>query len=101
MWNRLAYNMLAGSSGAGFAIGAASWLYWRIIEDLKARGVAEFNLGGVDPSASVPTSPGHGLFDFKRDFGGGLVPCPNLLHVMRPLRFRWYQRLQRVTGRAA
>ncbi|MBV9123264.1 MAG: GNAT family N-acetyltransferase [Planctomycetes bacterium] len=93
-FNGQAYNLLAGSSPEGFKVGAASWLYWEIIKDLKEQRVREFNLGGVAPDGDAPNHPARGLYDFKRDFGGRLVSCPSLTYVMRPGRYRWYQCLK-------
>jgi hypothetical protein len=96
LWNGQGYNLLAGSCPAGFKVGAASWLYWEIIKDLKGQGAREFNLGGVAPDSAAPGHPAHGLYDFKRDFGGRLVPCASPTYALRPGRYRWYERFRRL-----
>ncbi len=100
-YNGLAYNLLAGSAPEGFKVGAASWLYWEIIKDLKAQGAREFNLGGVAPDGDSPGNPARGLYDFKRDFGGRLVSCASPTYVLRPGRYRWYKLLQGLRGCSA
>jgi lipid II:glycine glycyltransferase (peptidoglycan interpeptide bridge formation enzyme) len=93
IWNYKAYNFLAGSVPDGFEVGAASWLYWEIIKDLKSRDVRNFNLGGTGPS--------RGLADFKRDFGGRLVDCASPTYILWPKRYGWWQSLRGLRGRAA
>jgi len=91
LWNGEAYNLLAGSNLQGFKIGAASWLYWEIIKRLEAEGVADFNLGGVDPEGHERHRSGHGLYAFKADFGARLLRCCNVRIILRPNRYRLYQ----------
>ena len=93
IWNKRAYNLLAGSSPKGFKIGAASGLYWEIIKSLHQEGAVEFNLGGVAVDADQKDHPGRGLYDFKRDFGGALVSCNNLHYTLRASRYAIYQKL--------
>lgn len=96
MWNGQAYYLLAGSSSEGFAISASSWLNWEIIKDLKAEGCREYNLGGVAVCGASPESPGHGLYEFKRQFGGVITPCPSPTFALRPARLSLSRRLRRV-----
>jgi len=96
LWNEQAYNLLAGSCLEGFKIGAASWLYWEIIKDLKGRGAQQINLGGVAPDASAPEHPAHGLYDFKQDFGARLAPCSSPIYILRPGRYRCYESLRKL-----
>lgn len=97
-WNGQAYNMLAGSSPDGFKLSAATWLTWEILKDLKAAGVREYNLGGVAVGGDVASHAGHGLYEFKRQFGGCLRQCASPTFVLRMMRFRAYQSLARWKG---
>ncbi len=48
--------------------GAGQFIHWRAIQELKARGLAWYDLGGV-PSLA----PSNGIHQFKQKFGGQLV----------------------------
>ena len=48
-------------------------LQYELLRDLKQRGFEELNIGGVPLAASESGHPQHGLFDYKRYYGG--KPC--------------------------
>ena len=50
---------------AGRRAGAGQLLLWRAVCDMKARGCALFDLGGMDPERTAP-----GIFRFKDGLGG-------------------------------
>lgn len=70
-----AYYSMSGCSTEGFQANAPRITLWRAIEHLCADGYATFNLGGVAASSIDPQDLGHGLYRFKRSFGGDEVRC--------------------------
>ncbi len=60
-----------GSSDRGFSTNAPALLFWSALERLRGEGVRLFNLGGTPAEASDPESESHGLYRFKKGFGGG------------------------------
>jgi lipid II:glycine glycyltransferase (peptidoglycan interpeptide bridge formation enzyme) len=62
-------------------------LQWRIIEELKRRGIARYNFWGIAPNDN-PKHPWHGLSLFKQGFGGYRT---DYLHaqdyIISPLRY--------------
>lgn len=63
-----AFYFNAATAERGREIGASYALLYRLIEHLKARGIEELDLGGLDPR-----SPAEGVNHFKGGFGGTLV----------------------------
>lgn len=68
---RRAENFLV-AAGPGGRNPVTAWLYWQMLERLRAIGIAEINLGGG-------VRRGDGIAEFKRRLGGVLRP----LHALR------------------
>ncbi|MHC4180920.1 MAG: hypothetical protein ACYSWU_25770 [Planctomycetota bacterium] len=45
-------------------------LQFELLARLREQGVEEVNIGGVPADAANPDHPQHGLYCFKRGFGG-------------------------------
>lgn len=75
---RSAYYTMSGCSAEGFQSNAPLITVWKAIEMLCSDGYRELNMGGVGASASDPADIGHGLYRFKRSFGGSEVACVSL-----------------------
>lgn len=71
--NQQAFYVVGGSTPAGYRVGAAAWLHWRIILLLRERGFRVYNLGGASDSAAEPNDPQHGLYRFKTSFGAQVL----------------------------
>jgi len=71
-----AYYLASGSSRDGYNCCGPVHLLWTMIEMLKADGATVFNLGGVDGPADLERSVADGLYNFKKDFGGMVIPQP-------------------------
>jgi GNAT acetyltransferase-like protein len=65
-----ALTVRSGSFPAGYETDAMYLLHREMIRSLLAQGVVELNLGGVPVAAAEATHPQHGLFEFKKGFGG-------------------------------
>ena len=69
---RLWYLYGGSSQEHGAAAGAGVLLHWEIIKWAKTKGFAEYDLQGV-PDEVNPDDPLHGVYVFKRGWGGKLV----------------------------
>src|SRR5690625_3030251 len=67
------FYVMGGSTPEGYRCGAAIWLQYQIMKELKEIGCTEYNLGGTPIEAADASSPGHGLYRFKSSFGGARV----------------------------
>jgi GNAT acetyltransferase-like protein len=56
--------LFGATSNAGLASRGSYLLHWRVIEDLKARGIRFYDLNGINPAANP------GTYRFKKDLGG-------------------------------
>ena len=70
-----AYYLASGSSIEGNKCCGSAHLLWTAIELLKNQGVRTLNLGGVVGGAGDVDSK-NGLYSFKQDFGGVVLPEP-------------------------
>jgi hypothetical protein len=71
-----AYYLASGSSRDGYKCCGPVHLLWTMIEMLKADGAMMLNLGGVAGPAIQERSVTDGLYSFKNDFGGMVIPQP-------------------------
>lgn len=60
----------SGCTSAGYEAYAMYLLEYRLLERAKELGLRELNLGGVPADAEEEGHPQHGLYEFKRGFGG-------------------------------
>lgn len=74
-WDGRAYYTMSGCSEAGFAENAPVMTVWGVIQQLCADGYGELNMGGVGATATNPDDFAHGLYRFKRSFGGIETVC--------------------------
>lgn len=70
-----AYYLVGGTGIEGYRVNAPFAAFGHVIEALYDAGVTELHLGGVPADAHRPDSPDHGLYRFKRGFGGSTVTC--------------------------
>ncbi|MBF0163695.1 MAG: GNAT family N-acetyltransferase [Magnetococcales bacterium] len=75
------------------ATGAANLLHWEVLRALKARGVAEYDLGGARLHTDDPRL--RGIFQFKEHFGGVFEPCCFWRKIVHPWRHRLHRGLER------
>jgi lipid II:glycine glycyltransferase (peptidoglycan interpeptide bridge formation enzyme) len=79
--------------------GAGQFIHWRAMQELKARGLAWYDLGGV-PSLD----PANGIHQFKQKFGGQLVllgsEWRHLGKALKPLKLAsgWMRRIPVLRG---
>ncbi len=70
-----AYYLVGGTRTEGYRVNAPFAAFGHVIGALCDGGVTELHLGGVPTDAERPESPDHGLYRFKRGFGGTAVTC--------------------------
>ena len=83
-----AYYLYGGANADGLATNSPKGLLWYAIQQEYERGIREFNFGGVPSGAKDPDSIDHGLYLFKRGFGGTERCCIGGRKVLRPGVFR-------------
>ena len=94
-----AYYALPGHSPKALELQAPTLLLWESIVRFRADGIRWFNLGGCSASARQPDSPEHGVFNYKRAFGGATLECASGHIVLQPRRAALGRLLRMMTGR--
>ncbi|MCG6957197.1 MAG: GNAT family N-acetyltransferase, partial [Gemmatimonadetes bacterium] len=94
-----AFYIRGGSTPAGYEASAAFWAHWTIMSRLGEAGLTEYNLGGVPGDAHEQGHSQHGLWRFKKDFGGRRVICRGWEVTLRPGHMKLHSVLNRLRGR--
>jgi lipid II:glycine glycyltransferase (peptidoglycan interpeptide bridge formation enzyme) len=69
-FGKKAVTVRSGSTRKGYDLFAMYLLKSELIRSLKDRGFQELNIGGVPEEAIESSHPQHGLYDYKRYYGG-------------------------------
>jgi lipid II:glycine glycyltransferase (peptidoglycan interpeptide bridge formation enzyme) len=77
-----AYYLASGSSRDGYTCCGPAHLVWAAIQTLKSEGATTLNLGGVDGPIEQEPGKKSGLYNFKNDFGGKVIPQPKGLKTV-------------------
>lgn len=85
-FNGSAYYLLNGSTDSGRALAATHMTLASALRQLSRTGFSRVNLGGVSANASATSAPDHGLYQFKRGFGGEEVDRTTSIWRCRPIR---------------
>jgi FemAB family len=85
---RDAYYLLNGSSALGREYAATHLIISTALDEFRARQFAQVNLGGVPADSTAAHHPDHGLYLFKKGFGGEVVPRVGGTVVLRSRRSR-------------
>jgi hypothetical protein len=83
---RTAYYLLNGSSPVARRHAATHVTIASALEEFRSRGFEAVNLGGVPAESTAEDHPDHGLYAFKRGFGGDVVTRTGGTLVLRPRR---------------
>ena len=65
-----AITVRSGATAAGYENNATYLLQYRVLQRLREAGIKQVNLGGVPHNAIDSNHPQHGLYSFKKGFGG-------------------------------
>jgi hypothetical protein len=87
-FNGVVYFTRAGHSDEALRAQAPTFLLWKAIERYKAEGARCFNFGGCSAAAVEAGHPEHGVYTYKRDFGGRQLECTEFSKVLFPIRHR-------------
>lgn len=69
-FGKKAVTVRSGSTAEGYETSAMYLLQYELIRKLQEQGVSELNIGGVPSGAAESNHPQHGLYDYKRYYGG-------------------------------
>jgi hypothetical protein len=97
---RTAYYLLNGSSPAAREHAATHVTIATALEAFRDRRFEAVNLGGVPADSTAAHHPDHGLYGFKRGFGGEVVARTGGMLVLRPQRDRAVAHARRSLKRA-
>jgi hypothetical protein len=85
---RTAYYLLSGSSALGREHAATHLIISTALDEFGGRRFEHVNLGGVPAESTVDDHPDHGLYLFKRGFGGEVVTRVGGTVVVRPRQLK-------------
>lgn len=83
-FNGMAYYALSGHDKTALDTHAPSLLLWEMALRFKGEGIQRLNLGGCGIDALEESSPEHGVYVYKKSFGGAILECANGEKVLRP-----------------
>jgi hypothetical protein len=83
-FNGVAYYTLAGHDARALETQAPSLVLWEMALRFKDEGIQRLNLGGCGIDALEKSSPDHGVYVFKKSFGGAIIECASGEKVLRP-----------------
>lgn len=95
-YNRRSDYLFGASSRRGYELNASSLILWTAVERLQRLGYRSFGLGEVPARACNPGDTDHGLYRFKKDFGGTASTAVSGSIVLSPLRHRALSALKRI-----
>jgi hypothetical protein len=82
-FNGLVYHTLSGHSREGLQVQAPTLLLWETIKRYRDEGARRLNFGGCKADAIEEGHPEHGIYEYKKAFGGECLPCPGGRKVLR------------------
>jgi CelD/BcsL family acetyltransferase involved in cellulose biosynthesis len=85
-FNGVVYHTLSGHSEEALRTQAPTLLLWETIKRYKAEGARWFNFGGCSADAADEEHPEHGVYVYKKDFGGNRIECVTFDKVLFPVR---------------
>ncbi len=97
LFNGRVYQHLAGHDDTALKTQAPTLLYWESIRRYRMEGAKRFNLGGCKLEAIEPGSSEHGVYCYKRAFGGSAVECASGSKSLRPTARRVVGMLERMS----
>ena len=83
-FNGLAYLALSGHDDRGLATQAPSLVLWEMALRFRDQGFKTLNLGGCGIGALDESSSEHGVYTYKRAFGGRQLDCASGEMILRP-----------------
>ncbi len=94
--------MYGTSTGEEQQLRSSYLLQWEGVKRAYAAGCSRYDMGGVYSSAPKPEDPEYGLYDFKRQFGAGMVTFLGEFDlVIRPHAYAAWRFLEHAAQRPA
>lgn len=82
-FNGMVYHTLSGHAQKALETQAPTFLLWEVIKQYRNLGVKRFNFGGCSAEAANETSAEHGIYEYKKAFGGSCLECASGTKVLR------------------
>lgn len=83
-FNGLVYHTLSGHDRQALKAQAPTFLLWETIKRYRAKGALRLNMGGCSSGAVREDSAEHGVYEYKKAFGGACLACTSGRKVLRP-----------------
>jgi peptidoglycan biosynthesis/recognition FemAB-like protein len=83
-FNGVAYYTLSGHDAKALESQAPSLVLWEMALRFKGEGIQRLNFGGCGVDALEESSPEHGVYIYKKSFGGAILECASGEKVLRP-----------------
>ncbi len=93
--------VLGASSARGYELRAAPLILWTAVEELQQEGFRSFSLGAVPARAGEHDDPDHGLYRFKKSFGGECSRMISGTIILKAFQHGLFSTLRRVRDRLA
>ena len=97
-FNGLAYQALSGHDAKALATQAPSLVLWEMVLRFRSEGIKRLNFGGCGIGALDEGSPEHGVYTYKKAFGGARLDCASGEKILRPAVRRVANLLRGVVG---
>lgn len=96
-FNGLVYHHLSGHDHRALETQAPTLLFWQAMNRYREEGARCFNFGGCKLDALNPQSSEHGVYEYKKAFGGTVLRCASGSKALRPTARRVVGILERVS----
>jgi FemAB family len=83
-FNRTAYYTLSGHDARALELQAPSLVLWEMALRFRDEGIQRLNFGGCGIDALNESSPEHGVYTYKKAFGGAVLECASGEKILRP-----------------
>ena len=83
-FNGLAYHALSGHDAKALTTQAPSLVLWEMVLRFQREGFKKLNFGGCGVGALDEGSPEHGVYTYKKAFGGARLDCASGEKILRP-----------------
>jgi lipid II:glycine glycyltransferase (peptidoglycan interpeptide bridge formation enzyme) len=83
-FNGMAYYTLSGHDAKALEMHAPSLVLWEMALRFKDEGIQRLNFGGCGVDALKESSSEHGVYIYKKAFGGAILECASGEKILRP-----------------
>jgi len=83
-FNGIAYHALSGHDAKALEAQVPTRVLWEMALRFKSEGIQRLNFGGCGIDALEESSPEHGVYVYKKAFGGAILECGSGEKILRP-----------------